>query len=127
MFYKTLILVSFAIFFGMNTALAQEEPCICIDEISAAVENVMATSGCDEAMLWEAPKALQVHLAKLQNWCGAQNKPLKSKIPNIVEGMLETSMDFFIILTGLVFNSYPKCSNSLLRVSEASSPVKVPL
>ena len=96
MIYKTLILVSFAIFFGMNTALAQEEPCICIDEISAAVENVMATSGCDEAMSWGAPKALQVHLAKLQNWCGAQNKPLKSKIPNIVEGMLETIQDAYV-------------------------------
>jgi hypothetical protein len=95
MIYKTLFLVSFAIFFGMNTSLAQEEPCNCIDEISAAVENVMATSGCDEATLWEAPKALKVHLAKLQNWCGVQNKPLKSKIPNIVEGMLETIQDAY--------------------------------
>ena len=95
MIYKTLILLLFAIFFGMSTGLAQTEPCNCINEISAAVENVMATSGCDEEMLWEAPKSLKVHLAMLQNWCGEKKKPLKSKIPNIVNGMLETIQDAY--------------------------------
>lgn len=73
-----------------NQSKAQNDVCGCIDEISAAVDEVMATSGCDDGMMWEAPHALEVHLAKLENWCGPKNKPLKSKVPNIVEGMLET-------------------------------------
>jgi hypothetical protein len=114
MIYKTLSLLMFTMFFGMNISTAQEGPCSCIDEIVVAVDNVMATTGCDEALLWEAPYALKVHLEKLQNWCGDQNKPLKSKIPNIVEGMLETIQDayageyFTDILTGeLWVISYP--------------------
>ena len=91
MIYKSLsFLVLLVFLMGANQIKAQEDVCACIDEVSAAVDAVMANSGCDTDGLWEAPHALEVHLKKLQNWCGPQDKPLKSKVPNIVEGMLET-------------------------------------
>jgi|GEM_PF-6366947 len=127
MIYKTLSLVMFTMFFGMNISTAQVGPCSCIDEITVAVDNVMATTGCDEGLLWEAPNALKVHLEKLQNWCGDQNKPLKSKVPNIVEGMLETIQDayegetFTDPLTGEVFVIHypaPECALEALGALE---------
>lgn len=94
MIYKSLgFLMMFVLMMGTSKIHAQEDPCVCVAEIETAVGAVMATSGCDADMLWEAPHALEVHLKKLQNWCGAQEKPLKSKVPNIVEGMLETIED----------------------------------
>lgn len=95
MIYKNFALLMLTMFFGVNISTAQAESCNSIVEIEAAVAAVMETSGCDDAMLWEAPNALNVHLAKLQNWCGNQRKPLKSKVPNIVQGMLETIQDAY--------------------------------
>ncbi|WP_340113929.1 hypothetical protein [Maribellus mangrovi] len=93
MFYKTFMLVvAFSLMIGLGNAKAQ---CECIDDIATAVEEVMATDACDAEMMWEAPHALEVHLKKLQNWCGDQHKPLKSKVPNIVAGMLETIQDAY--------------------------------
>lgn len=100
MIYKSLsIFTLFVLLIGTNTTYAQDEPCDCacdcIEAIETAVADVMATSGCDADLLWEAPHALEVHLKKLQNWCGPKEKPLKSKIPNIVEGMLGTIEDAY--------------------------------
>jgi hypothetical protein len=95
MIYKTFTLAVFTMLFGLNISTAQVGACDYISEIAVAVDNVMATTGCDEEMLWEAPYALKVHLEKLQNWCGEQTKPLKSKVPNIVEGMLGTIQDAY--------------------------------
>ena len=93
MIYKPFFLiVMFALFIGVNNTSAQ---CECIGDIETAVADVMATSFCDDDGLWEAPHALEVHLKKLQNWCGDKKKPLKSKVPNIVEGMLETIDEAF--------------------------------
>ena len=93
MFYKTLlVLVAFTLMIGVGRTSAQ---CECIDDIAAAVEEVMLTDACDADMMWEAPHSLEVHLKKLQNWCGAMDKPLKSKVPNIVEGMLETIQEAY--------------------------------
>lgn len=96
MIYKTLsLVVMFVLAVGINKSVAQAEPCPCIDDIASAVDAVMQTSGCEET-LWEAPHALEVHLAKLQNWCSAEpTKPLKSKELNIVEAMLETIQDAY--------------------------------
>ena len=99
MIYKSLgLLMMFVLMMGTGKTFAQEESCNCacdcITEIELAVSDVMETSGC-AGMMWEAPHALEVHLKKLQNWCGPQDKPLKSKIPNIAEGMLETIEDAF--------------------------------
>jgi len=100
MIYKPLSLLTLLVFLlGTNVSFAQEEPCDCacdcIGAIEEAVTEVMSTSGCDEDLLWEAPHALEVHLKKLQNWCGPKDKPLKSKVPNIVQGMLETIEDAY--------------------------------
>ena len=83
---------AFTLMIGIGNVKAQ---CECIDDIATAVEAVMATDACDADMLWEAPHSLEVHLKKLQNWCGDMNKPLKSKVPNIVEGMLETIQEAY--------------------------------
>jgi len=96
MIYKPVFLVvMFVLFIGMNRSNAQTVPCDCLTDIQDAVAVVMALDGCDADGLWEAPKSLTVHLAKLENWCaeGGGVKPWKSKIPNIFEGMLETIAD----------------------------------
>ena len=94
MIYKTLcLLVMFTLFLGVNKSNAQ---CDCIEDISAAVEAVMGTSGCDGPGEWKAPKSLEVHLAKLENWCDNGGvKPWKSKVPNIVQAMLEVIEDAY--------------------------------
>lgn len=86
MIYKTILFVAaFTLFFGVNKSNAQ---CDCIEDITLAVQAVMAEDLIDG--VWEAPHALEVHLAKLDNWCDKKVKPLKSKVPNIIEGMLGT-------------------------------------
>ena len=100
MIYKIFTLtVMFILALGVNQSKAQDEPCNCpcdcIDAITDAVNAVMETSWCDADQLWEAPHSLEVQLKKLQNWCGGQNKPLKSKIPNIVQAMLEIIEDAY--------------------------------
>ena len=82
MIYKTLTLVvMFILFLGVNNSNAQVTFC----DIEEAVGDVYeAADGVD----WNVGNGLNVHLAKLDDWCPGPGK--KSKIPNILEGMEET-------------------------------------
>ncbi len=95
MILKSLMLIMvFILAFEINTCPAKEKPyrcpCDCIDLVADAVDVIMATSFCDLYGRWEAPDELKDQLENLQNWCSAENKPLKSNATEMVEDMLET-------------------------------------
>ena len=95
MILKSLMLVMvFIPALEINTSIAKNKsykcPCECIESVSEAVDEVMASSHCDLCGVWEAPNDLEDQFENLQSWCNSTDRPSKVKAPDIIEEMLET-------------------------------------